>query len=342
MLGLDCPFCLGRLDEGADDWQCASCSARYRSLRGIPDLRTADDCYLPNAEDWAIARRLDEAFDRLDFRGLLDLYFDLSPEVGPDHRSRQINHILTAPARAAGWISAIGDVPPGPWLDLGCGSGSFLAARGRDATPMIGLDVAMRWLLIGRKRLDEEGLGQVRLVCGNAERMPFRDRTFAAVVAGDVIEHVADQQATLAESHRVLIDGGRLFLASPNRLSLAPEPHVGVWGVGYLPRTWMGSYVRFMSRSDFRAIRTLSYVEWKSLMRRSGFSDATIHAPLLPSSDLRTMSRLKRRFASTYNRIVKTPPGQALMRAVGPLFHVVATRVDTPPTSPTPPRSTRL
>jgi SAM-dependent methyltransferase len=341
MHGPDCPACLGRLDAGADSWRCSSCSARYRCLRGIPDLRTAEDCYLPNAEDWAIARRLDEAFDSLDFRGLLDLYFELSPEVRPEQRSRQIGHILTAPDRASAWISAIGEVPAGPWLDLGCGSGSFLAARGRDGPPMIGLDVAMRWLLVARKRLDEERLDQIRLVCGNAERMPFRDRSFAAVVAGDVIEHVADQEATLSESHRVLIDRGRLFMASPNRLSLAPEPHVGVWGVGYLPRAWMKPYVRIVGRSDFRAIRTLSYAGWKSLLERSKFREVSLHAPLLPSSDLAAMPWLKRHVGKTYNRIVKTQTGQALMRAVGPLFHVVATRSDAPPTSPTPPPPTR-
>ncbi len=336
-----CPACLGPLELGPDDWRCGSCDRSGRSLRGIPDLRTVEDIYLPNADDWCFARRLEASFDRLDFRGLLDLYFDLSPEIGPDQRARQVEHILTAPARASSWIEALGPgLPVGPWLDLGCGSGSFLAAVGRDRTT-IGLDVAMRWLLVARKRLDEEGLGQVRLVCGNAERMPFRDGTFAAVVAGDVIEHVADQPATLAESHRVLMPGGRLFLATPNRLSLAPEPHVGVWGVGFLPRRWMGPYVRLARRRDFRAIRTLSYAGWTRLLRSSPFGGGSIACPMLPAADLEAMRPLKRRLAATYNRLTRSGPGQSLMRAIGPLFHVVATRGDAPPPSPAPRPPTR-
>ncbi len=341
MPDLACPACFGPIDLGPESWRCGSCNASGRSLRGIPDQRTREDLYLSNADDWAFALKLDAAFDRLGFRGLLDLYFDLSPEVGPDQQARQIGHILTAPRRVDGWVEALGpDLPDGPWLDLGCGSGSFLTAIGRERT-VIGLDVAMRWLLVARKRLDEEGLPHIRLVCGNAERMPFRGETFAAVVAGDVIEHVADQAATLSESHRVLKPGGRLFLASPNRFSLAPEPHVGVWGVGFLPRRWMGPYVRLVRRRDFRAIRTLTYAGWTQTTRRSPFGEGSIVCPPLTPADLGAMPRLKRGLATAYNRLVRSWLGQRLMRGVGPLFHIVATRCDGNPPSPAPRPGTR-
>jgi SAM-dependent methyltransferase len=338
---LACPGCLGPLEIGPDAWRCDSCRASGRCLRGTPDLRTREDLYLSNAEDWAFALKLNTAFDRLDFRGLLDLYFDLSPEIAPDQRARQTGHILTAPGRVGHWVDALGrDLPEGPWLDLGCGSGSFLAAVGRDRA-VIGLDVAMRWLVVARKRLDEDGLPSVRLVCGNAERMPFRDEAFMAVVAGDVIEHVADQAATLAESYRVLMPGARIFLASPNRFSLAPEPHVGVWGVGFLPRRWMGPYVQAVRRRNFRAIRTLSYAEWTRLVRRSPFGEASVTCPTLTLADLGGMPPLKRRLAVIYNRLVRSQAGQWLMWVVGPLFHIVATRRRTPPSSPEPRPETR-
>src|SRR5207245_2958700 len=80
----------------------------YRGLRGIIDLRTGEDGFLPNSEDWEYASQLDADFDRLDFRGLLDRYFDLSPEIPPTLRRRQIAHILTAPERARKWLDALG------------------------------------------------------------------------------------------------------------------------------------------------------------------------------------------------------------------------------------------
>jgi SAM-dependent methyltransferase len=275
-------------------------------------------------DDWAIACRLDEDFDRLDFRGLLDRYFDLATEVPDDLRERQVHHILTAPARAVRWLEALGTGgATGPVLDLGCGSGSFLAAVGRIVEQPCGVDIAMRWLLVARKRLDEEGLHLVPLACACAESLPVADGQFAAVIAGDVIEHVSDQGKTLNEAHRVLQPLGRLFLASPNRYSLAPEPHVQVWGVGFLPRRWMKDYVQLARGVEFRAIRTMGYFEWSRLLRAGKFGGGRIEVPPLPRDDLAGFRPAKRTVARLYNAIVTTQWGQALARGLGPLFHIV-------------------
>ena len=335
---LACPDCRGDLVPGVacDTWACSCCGRTARGLRGIADLRTGDDLYLSNRDDWAFAQRLNDDFDRLDFRGLLERYFDLDSEIPPDLRRRQIAHILSAPERARRWLEALGPLGARPLLDLGCGTGSFLAAVGHEVGPAWGVDIAMRWLLVARKRLDEEGLTQVRLVCGCAERLPFGDQSFGGVVAGDVIEHVTDQDRALAEAHRVLAPGGRLFVAVPNRFSLAPEPHVQVWGVGFLPRPWMAPYVRLIRRLDFRAIRTLSYGEWTRLLRRSPFGRASIGAPGLPAADLVHFGPFKRQVGRLYNALIASGPGQAAARRVGPLFHVVCERTEeaTPPAIP--------
>jgi ubiquinone/menaquinone biosynthesis C-methylase UbiE len=332
-----CPRCDGTLAGADRSWICLDCGAGYRGLRGIPDLRVLEDVYLANDNDWAIAEALDADFDRLDFRGLLDRYFERANDVTPAQQARQVEHILSAPERVRSWLDALGpSASAGPTLDLGCGSGSFLAAVGGDGGDLIGVDIAMRWLVVARKRLDEEGLNHVRLVCGCAERLPFRPGSFARVVAGDVIEHVADQSATLNEAHRVLRPGGALFLASPNRYSLAPEPHVGVWGVGYLPRAWMPAYVRWTSGRDFRAIRTLGFGEWKRLFERSEFRDARIEAPRLPVSEVDRFRGGKRRLGRIYNAVIGTRAGQAVALAFGPLFHVVCRKAGPPATAPSP------
>ena len=339
-----CPTCGATPIAGPETWVCPGCDSHFRGLRGIVDLRTADDGFLSNAEDWDYAARLNADFDRLDFRGLLDRYFDLSPEIPTDLRRRQIAHIMTAPGRVRAWLDALGpSVGSGPMLDLGCGSGSFLAAVGTSpGRPTIGVDIALRWLIVARKRLDEEGMGQIPLVCGCAERLPFADRSFVGIVAGDMIEHVTDQAATLAEAHRVLRPSGRIFLAAPNRFSLAPEPHVQVWGVGFLPRRWMSSYVGWTSGRDFRSIRTLGAGEWSKLLCDSPFKRGIVSVPTLPAADLEHFGPLKRRVARLYNRLVTSRPGRVAAMAFGPLFHVVCTRslVDGPnPSRPTRPRS---
>ncbi|HEY2157123.1 MAG TPA: hypothetical protein VGH33_15960, partial [Isosphaeraceae bacterium] len=100
-------------------------------------------------------------------------------------------------------------------------------------------------------------------------------------------------------------------------------------------------YVQAVRRRDFRAIRTLSYAEWTRLVRRSPFGEASIVCPPLTVADLGGMPRLKRGLASAYNRLVRSWVGQRLMRAVGPLFHVVATRGDRNPPSRAPRPGTR-
>ncbi len=337
-LELACPRCRIPLQVEADRAWCGSCAASYRSLRGIFDLRVAEDEYLANAKDWELALVLDEEYTQHDFEGLLERYYDLAGDVPPPRRRVQVAHILSAPARAEQWVKSI-DGCNGPLLDLGCGPGGFLASDAAADRPAIGLDIAMRWLILARKRLDEAGRCGVRLVCGCAEALPFTDRAFSAIVAGDVLEHVRDRHATLVEAHRVLAPRGRLVAATPNRFSLGFEPHVGVWGVGFLPRAWMPRYVRLMSGSEFRAIETLGSIGWRRQARRSPFGRVELVAPGLPSG----LTGFKRRLASLYNGVAKTRLGQVAARAFGPLFHLVFERPDDhhPPPSPAiPQRST--
>lgn len=316
---------------------CHGCAASFPAWRGIPDLRTRDDEFLDNRADRDHAMRLLVEFERCDFRTLLELYFDLSPEIPDDLRRRQIHHIRTAPGRVGHWLDAVGGPTCGPLLDLGCGTGTFLAAVGRDVPDVCGVDIALRWLVVARKRLDEEGLGHVPLVCACAEDLPLDGASLDAVVAGDVIEHVGDQAATLAEAHRVLRPGGRLFLASPNRYSLAAEPHVGVWGVGFLPRRWMAAYVRRVRGIEYRAVRNLGFRAWRRLLAASPFRGGSISVPALPESDLAHFGRFKRFAARCYNAVVTRAPGRQLGLVVGPLFHVVCSRPEpVAPSRPSP------
>jgi len=341
---LICPRCSVILPTG-DVISCDGCGVAYRSLRGIVDLRTADDEYLANEDDWQIALALDREYDRLDFRALLDRYYELTGDVPPALRARQIGHILSAPGRLGQWLEAIGDsIENGPILDLGCGPGSTLAALDEMGTECWGVDIAMRWLILARKRLDEAGISGMGLVCACAERLPFADRRFSAIIAGDVIEHVRDQAETLSEAHRALAPGGRMIAATPNRFSLGPEPHVGVWGVGFLPRRLMNPYVRFVRGIDFRAIHTLGNCEWKRMAKRSPFRGCRIVAPGLPRDEVMAFGRFKRLLASLYNRVARTGIGQGMAKRVGPILHLTFQKPGelAPPSSPaTRRRSTR-
>lgn len=103
-------------------------------------------------------------------------------------------------------------LPSGRTLDLGCGIGhsyELLAPR-----ETVGVDN------------DPEALaGQDREThVADMRELPFRDASFASVLAVQSIEHVPDPDRVLAELTRVLEPGGVAVLVTPNRLTFArPE-----------------------------------------------------------------------------------------------------------------------
>jgi 2-polyprenyl-3-methyl-5-hydroxy-6-metoxy-1,4-benzoquinol methylase len=99
-------------------------------------------------------------------------------------------------------------------LDVGCYDGQFIS-RVANVSRVVGLDVAMTALRAARGR----GVLAVRAQVEQA--LPFKDASFATVVAAEVIEHVFDTQAVLNELARVLQPLGWLVLTTPNLVALS-------------------------------------------------------------------------------------------------------------------------
>jgi len=96
-----------------------------------------------------------------------------------------------------------------PALDIGCGTGWMLNALAPRFGRIVGID------------LNPDGLHAMRrhdrgamLMRANATRLPIADNVFGTVLLLDVLEHV-DDQAALAEVHRVLRPNGVAVLSVP-------------------------------------------------------------------------------------------------------------------------------
>jgi 2-polyprenyl-3-methyl-5-hydroxy-6-metoxy-1,4-benzoquinol methylase/uncharacterized protein YbaR (Trm112 family) len=326
---LACPACRGSLGTAADALACRRCQRRFSVVAGIPDLRLAyPDAYLSWEEDVARACELAERFDELDFVALLRAHWVRSGKP-PELVERFVAGDVASIERSRAYLAAIERERGGAlggadsFLEIGCGTAGLAAAAALQGVHAVASDVSLRWLVLAKKRLLEAGIEGVRLVCCAAEEPPFAPSTFDVVAASDVIEHVVDQGEFVRGCGQVLRPGGSLFLATPNRFSLGLEPHVRLWGVGFLPRPLARHYVRVLRKTPYEHVRLLSASALRRLLSQNGFA-VKIVPPEIPPATEDMYAGLERRLVRTYNRLRRVAPVRLLLLAAGPFFHVFA------------------
>jgi arsenite methyltransferase len=164
-------------------------------------------------------------------------------------------------------------------LDVGCGPGFFAAEllpQVGTHGAVVGVDTSAPMLAAAARRC--EGLGNASFHEGSATALPVEDRGFDRVLCVQVLGHVADVPAALAEFHRVLRPGGRVL----------------VWEVDWSTLSWQsadpGRMQRllhvFGSHLEHPALpRTLA-----AALRNAGFAEvrAEGHAFVTTEPDLET------------------------------------------------------
>lgn len=323
---LCCPVCRRGLERLPEAYECLSCRRAYPIVFGIPDFRVSPPSHFDAAADLETARLLVEEERAMDFEALLHLYYRLHPEPSAELHEAHMAHVAGEQDQAQAALDLLEDhrpfAPGDTVLEVGCGLGQYLASAAERVEQVAGVDLCLPFLVLTRKRLGGRGL----LVAAEAERLPFCDGAFAAVIAADVIEHLVDQRQSLEEMGRVLASGAPLFLSTPNRYSLAPEPHVGLWGVGFLPRRWAGRYVRRRRGVFYDDVRLLSGYALGRTLRRVFPGSARLLLPALSARQLEQFSPLKRRLARVYLALRRLPLVRHFFYLFGPFFHVVAVK----------------
>ena len=144
-------------------------------------------------------------------------------------------------------------MPGGKLLDVGCGSGDWMAQMKERGWEVWGVDFDPQAVQTARNR----GL---RVEQGSLEGQRYETGSFDAIVLNHVIEHVPDPRSTLGECHRLLKPGGKLALFTPNANSL------GHW---VFRRNWRGLEIP-------RHLHILSPAAARSLLAQAGFGEVRV------------------------------------------------------------------
>jgi SAM-dependent methyltransferase len=201
----------------------------------------------------------------------------------------------------------------------------LLAASAEEGVSGLGIDASLEWLVVARRMIEAHG-GRADLCAALCEALPLPDGSAPALASLDVIEHCADQNRHLREIDRIAAPSARFALATPNRFSLTAEPHVGVWGVGWLPVRWQRPFVRMRSGKPYDFVRLLSVPALSRLVKRETHFEGRFIVPHVPDEDIELFAPRRARLARVYNKVA----GRKMLRwplfAIGPFFRFVGVK----------------
>ncbi len=160
-------------------------------------------------------------------------------------------------------------------LDIGCGTGRHTCAAFRfENVVVIGADLNFEKVFEARKRLKfQEKLGEGGGVWGicvsDITCLPFEDDFFDLIICSEVLEHVRDQKAALAETIRVLKPEMNLVVSVPRYL-----PERVCWALSAEYKNADNGHIRIYKK------RELLYLLESSGVKQWGFHYAhSLHTP---------------------------------------------------------------
>jgi SAM-dependent methyltransferase len=161
-------------------------------------------------------------------------------------------------------------------LDMGCGAGRHAFEMFRRGADVVALDqdgdelAGVLELFGAMREAGEVPAGaEADVVQGDALSLPFADGEFDRVVASEVLEHIPDDLAAIAELARVLRPGGTLAVTVPSWL-----PERICWALSEEYHANEGGHVRIYTRHQL-----LSRLTATGLVYEGRGSAHALHSP---------------------------------------------------------------
>jgi ubiquinone/menaquinone biosynthesis C-methylase UbiE len=95
------------------------------------------------------------------------------------------------------------------FLDIGCGTGEYLAEANKFSNEVVGVDLSKHYLLTIKKRGIES-----HLILADATALPFKDRSIECILCSETIEHIPNTSLAIREIARV--NYHNVVISTPN------------------------------------------------------------------------------------------------------------------------------
>jgi len=324
-----CPRCKGELAANSTSYRCGRCVVTYPVLFGIPDFRLRSDRYLSLEDERAKAGRLYEFGQSASVEEVVQFYYSLSDDLPHNMALRYQAATIAASERAQHIVRDLAPKLESDILvDLGCGTGGLLVSAQNCYKAIYGVDIALRWLVVCKKRLEENN-ATATLVCADAEALPFPSRSFTQAVAADLVEHVYDVDGTLGEISRTLKPGGLLWLCAVNRYCVGPHPLTGVWAIGFLParpRAWLLKKLKGVDLLRYANMVSPGYLG--ALLRRRGFTLLATKPKHVVAGVKAGYDVFERGLVALYRLAMRLPFMRGTLVRIGPAFAIICRKED--------------
>jgi ubiquinone/menaquinone biosynthesis C-methylase UbiE len=148
-------------------------------------------------------------------------------------------------------------------LDVGCGVGITACYLAKEyGCKVVGVDISKKMVERAKQRAKKQGVShKVKFRVGDAQKLPFKDRVFDAVICESVVAFPKNKQKVVSEYARVTKSGGYVGM---NELTWIKTPPPEM--------------VEYLSHALEQA-KFLSPDGWKGLMKNAGLRNirSTIH-----------------------------------------------------------------
>ncbi|MBI2069787.1 MAG: methyltransferase domain-containing protein [Elusimicrobia bacterium] len=175
-------------------------------------------------------------------------------------------------------------------LEIGCGSGNFLAWAAAKAESVTGVDISPDAVEFARRQC--AGRNNVQLMVSSVSDARFAQNAYTKIISQEVIEHLyrPEIDQLMAKAYRALEPGGLFLITTPNYRSLWP---VIEWTMDHLHLAPALAGCQHVSKFNRRSLRELFAAHHFKITEEGSFNSISPWIGFLPTDILKAINQFE-------------------------------------------------